>query len=59
MVLNTFEYTAGVYDPNGAWANRRKQQRFSVRGAGCQEMSREARIDPVDAGGRVAPEPER
>ena len=59
MTLDSFEYAAGIGDRNGARAERRKQQGFSVRGAARQEMSRKARIDPIDSGGRLAPEPKR
>jgi hypothetical protein len=58
MDLDTFEYAAGISGWNGAGAKRGKQQRFPVRDVGCQEMSCKARIDPIDAGGRLSPEPE-
>jgi hypothetical protein len=59
MGLDTVKYVAGIGDWNSPRAKGRKQQRFSVSCAGRQEMSREARIDPIDAGGSLAPEPER
>jgi len=59
MGLDTVKYTVGIGDWNGARAKRRKQQRFSVLGASRQEMSRKARIYSIDAGGSLAPEPER
>jgi hypothetical protein len=59
MELDSFEYAASIGDWNGAGAERRKQQPFSVGSVTRQEMSREARIDPIDTGRRLAPEPDR
>jgi hypothetical protein len=57
--LDTLEYSPSIGNWDGARTKRRKEQRFSVPGAGRQEMSREARIDSIDPGGSLTPEPER